>query len=446
MVIDIHKAVISNPISRNLLKPWASNAPPNSLRSKLFNKYTDPGNPIEKQVDFHPYTGQIYKVHDPPLSSNDRCSMFHDIDYTVAQNVGRNAKDVKNRKLQADDKWLDCFKVRTPYDALAYTAIKTKKTLGLGNNPNQILSQELHKSRKINFTRRKVISNHIDHIWGIDLITMIKYHKQNKNYKYILTVIDFFSKYSWCYPLKTKKSEEIINSFKDIFKKSKRKPTMIQSDEGTEFTNNQTQTFFKDNNINWYHTYNRDIKCSICERYNRTILNKIYKNFTLNNNTIWINDLDKLVNEYNNSYHRSIKMKPIDASLKVNENIVRNNLYNFKITNKKPKFSIGDRVRISLLKNTFEKSYTSNWSEELFIIDNIKTSNVHYYFLKNLKGEKIDGMFYEQELLKTNMKENDLYIIEKIIRKNKDKYFVKWRNYSDEFNSWIDKNDIIKYT
>ena len=91
----------------------------------MFNKYTDPGNPIEKQVDFNQYTGQIYKVHDPPLSNNDRCSMFHDIDYTVAENVGRNAKDVKNRKLEADDKWLDCFKPKTPYDMLAYSAIKT---------------------------------------------------------------------------------------------------------------------------------------------------------------------------------------------------------------------------------------------------------------------------------------------------------------------------------
>ena len=443
MVIDIHKAVISNPISRNLLKPWGSFAKPNSLRGKLFNKYTDPGNPIEKQVDFHPLTGQIYKIHDPPLSNNDRCSMLHDIDYTVAQNVGRNAKDVKNRKLEADDKWLDCFKVRTPYDTLAYSAIKTKKTLGLGNNPNQILSQELHKPRKINFERRKVISNNIDHIWGIDLITMIKYSKQNKNYKYILTVIDFFSKYSWCYPLKTKKSEEIINSFNDIFKKSKRKPKFIQSDQGTEFTNNVTQTFFKNNNIKWYHTYNRDIKCSICERYNRTILNKIYKNFTLNNNTIWINDLNKLTNEYNNSYHRSIKMKPIDASKKSNENNVRNNLYNFKYTNKKPKFSIEDRVRVSLLKNTFEKSYTSNWSQEIFIIDDIKTSNVHYYFLKDLQGEKINGMFYEQELLKT--KQNDLYIIEKIIKKVGNKYLVKWKNYSDKFNSYVNQNDIVKY-
>ena len=164
----------------------------------------------------------------------------------------------------------------------------------------------------------------------------------------------------------------------------------------------------------------------------------------MNNNTIWINDLDKLVNEYNNSYHRSIKTKPILASKKSNEDIIRNNLYSFKNTNKKLKFSIEDRVRISLIKNTFEKSYTSNWSEEIFIIYDIKTSNVHYYFLKYLQGKKIDGIFYEQELLKT--KQNDLYIIEKIIRKNKNKYLVKWRNYSNDFNSWIDKDDIKKYT
>ena len=119
-----------------------------------------------------------------------------------------------------------------PYGtAIVRGIINKKQQLGLSVNPNQTLSQELHKPRKINFTRRKVISNHIDHIWGCDLITMIKYSKQ--------------SKYSWNYALKTKKSEEIINSFKDIFKKSKRKPKFIQSDEGSEFANNQTQTFFQ---------------------------------------------------------------------------------------------------------------------------------------------------------------------------------------------------------
>ena len=138
-------------------------------------------------------------------------------------------------------------------------------------------------------------------------------------------------------------------------------------------------------------------------------------------------------------------MKPIIASKKSNENIVRNNLYNFKITDKKPKFDIGDKVRVSLLKNTFEKSYTSNYSEEIFIIYDIKTTNVHYYFLKDLSGEKLDGSFYEEELLKSDMKDNDLYIIEKIISKNKNRYLVKWKNYPDKFNSYVNKNDIMKY-
>ena len=202
MVIDIHKAVISNPISRNLLKPWGSFAKPNSLRSKLFNKYTDPGNPIEKQVDFHPYTGQVYKVHDPPLSNNDKCSMLHDIDYTVAENVEQNPKDVKNRKLEADDKWLDCFKVRTPYDALAYSAIKTKKTLGLGNFTMEDLSNELNKPTIQKFERQKVIVNHIDEIHSADLVDMTQYSKMNRGYKYIFTNIDVFSKNSICISIK----------------------------------------------------------------------------------------------------------------------------------------------------------------------------------------------------------------------------------------------------
>ena len=175
-----------------------NNANPNSLRSKLFNKYTDPGNPIEKQVDFHPYTGEIYKVHDPPLSNNDRRSMFHDIAYTVAQNVGQNSKDVKNRKLEADDKeWLNCFKVRTPYDMLAY--IKTKKTLGLGNNFTiEDLSNELNRPTIQKFERQKVIVNHINEIHSTDLVDMVQYSKINKGYKYIFTNIDVFFQNSIC--------------------------------------------------------------------------------------------------------------------------------------------------------------------------------------------------------------------------------------------------------
>ena len=444
MVIDIHKTIISNPVSKNLLKPWGSFAKPNSLRSKLFNKYTDPGNPIEDQVDFHPLTGQIYKVHDPPLSNNDRCSMLHDIDYTVAQNIGRNAKDVKNRKLQADDKWLDCFKVRTPYDALAYSAIKTKKTLGLGNNfTMENLSQELNRPTINKFPRQKIIVNHINEIHSTDLVDMSQYSKINRGYKYIFTNIDVFSKIAYAFPLKSKKIQDIKPCFEEIFEKNK--PKYIWSDREAAFLSKEIQQFFKDNNVKIYHT-NSHLKAVVIERFNRSLRELMMKEFVKNNNTVWYNILPKLIKAYNNRHHSTIKMAPIRVN-KSNEKHIKENIYTYDKTSKNPKFKINDLVRISLKRrNLFDKpSSNIKWSEELFKVHSIKKSNVITYKIKDLNDEIIEGIFYERELQKSK-NTSGVYIIEKIIRKNKNKYLVKWRNYSNDFNSWVDKDNIIKYT
>ena len=444
MVIDIHKTIISNPISRNLLKPWGSFAKPNSLRGKLFNKYTDPGNPIEKQVDFNPYTGQIYKVNDPPLSNNDRCSMLHDIAYTVAQNVGQNAKDVKNRKLEADKEWLDCFKVRTPYDALAYSAIKTKRKLGLGNNfTMEDLSQELNKPSIQKFERQKVIVNHINEIHSTDLVDMTQYSKMNRGYKYIFTNIDVFSKIAYAYPIKSKKIQDIKPCFEKIFKKNK--PKYIWSDKEPAFLSKEIQMFFKNNNVKIYHT-NSHLKAVIVERFNRSLRELMMKEFVKNNNTVWYNILPKLIKIYNNRYHSTIKMKPTEVN-KSNEKYIKENIYTYDKTSKIPKFKINDLVRISLKRrDLFDKpSGNIKWSEELFKIHSINKSNVITYKIKDLNDEIIKGIFYERELQKTK-NNSEVYIIEKIIRKKQNKYLVKWRGYSNDFNSWIDKDDIIKYT
>ena len=229
MTINIHKAIEKLPII-----PKRGFVLPNM-------HYCGANNPLHKQR-IYDKSGNILKYIQKPTGKTDEICAQHDVDYTLSKNL----KD----KHIADEKMINTIN-NLPYKDQQYgtflvkNIIKSKRKSGLGNNPNQILSQELHQQRKINFERRRVISNHIDHIWGIDLITMIKHSKQNKNYKYIFTVIDFFSKYSWCYPLKAKKSEEIINSFKEIFKKSKRKPNFIRSDEGSEFTNMQTQNFFQ---------------------------------------------------------------------------------------------------------------------------------------------------------------------------------------------------------
>ena len=170
----------------------------------------------------------------------------------------------------------------------------------------------------------------------------------------------------------------------------------------------------------------------------------MFKKFTENNNTIFYNIIDDLVNEYNNKYHSTIKMSPIEGSKKIDEKKIRN-IYNFKKTTKPGKFKIGDRVRLSLEKNIFEKSYETNWTEEIFEIYDIKYSNVPYYYLKDSNGEKIKGSFYEQELQKTNFKKDDLYIIEKVLKTENDKAYVKWRNYSNDFNSWVNLDNIKKY-
>ena len=443
MVIDIHKAITSNSISKNLLKPWGSNAKPNSLRGKLFNKYTGPGNPVKKHVDFHPYTGQIYKVNDPPSSNNDRCSMLHDINYTVAENIGRDSEDIKNRKLDADREWLDYFKPKTPYNMLAYTAIKSKKTLGLGDFTMEDLSNELNKPTINKFPRQKVFINYINEIHSTDIVDMTQYSKINKGYKYIFTNIDVFSKIAYAYPIEFKKIQDIKPCFEKIFEKNK--PKCIWSDKEPAFLSKEIQKFFKDNDVKIYHT-NSHLKAVIIERFIRSLRKLMMRHFVKNNNTIWYNILPKLIKLHNNRYHSTIKMKPIEVN-KNNENYIKENIYTYDKTSKYPKFKINDLVRISLKRRDLFDKPSSNikWSEELFKIHSINRSDVITYKVKDLNDNIIDGIFYQQELQKTK-NTSGVYIIEKIIKKNKNKYLVKWKNYSNDFNSWIDKDDIVKHT
>ena len=370
--------------------------------------------------------------------------MFHDIDYTVAQNIGRNAKDIKNRKLQADEKWLNCFKVKTPYDALAYSVIKTKKTLGLGNNfTMQDLSNELNKPTINKFERQKIIVNYIDEIHSTDLVDMTQYSKINRGYKCIFTNIDVFSKIAYAFPLKSKKIQNIKSCFEKIFENNK--PKYIWSDKESSFLSKQMQQFFKDNNVKIYHT-NSHLKAVVIERFNRSLRELMMKEFVKNNNTVWYNILPKLIKIYNNRYHSTIKMKPNQVN-KSNEKYIKKNIYTYNKISKNPRFKVNDLVRISLKRRDLFDKPSSNikWSEELFKIHSINKSNVITYKIKDLNDNIIMGIFYEKELQKSK-NNSEVYIIEKIIRKNKDKYLVKWRNYSNDFNSWIDKNDIIKYT
>ena len=205
------------------------------------------------------------------------------------------------------------------------------------------------------------------------------------------------------------------------------------------------QQFFKDNDIKIYHT-NSHLKAVIIERFNTSLRELMMKEFVKNNNTVYYNILPKLIKIYNNRYHSTIKMSPIKVN-KSNEKYIKENIYTYNKTSKNPKFKIGDLVRISLKRrNVFDKpSSNIKWSEELFKIYSINRSNVITYKIKDLNDNIIDGIFYQQELQKTK-NTSGVYIIEKIIKKNKNKYLVKWRYYSDDFNSWINKDNVVKHT
>ena len=255
--------------------------------------------------------------------------------------------------------------------------------------------------------------------------------KYNEGYRFLLLVIDIFSKYSWIIPLKNKQGVTVADALKKIFEE--RRPGKLWVDKGKEFYNNNVKGL-----VEIYSTENEE-KSSIVERWIRTMKEKIWKYFTDNNTYTYIDVLPDLVEDYNNTVHSSIKMTPVEASKKKNELTVWRNLYpdRYKINDITPKFSVGDEVRISKKKKTFEKGYTTRWTEEIFTITKIQNTNPITYKLTDLQGKETN---YKPELQKT---EQQVFRIEKVIEKRKNKSLVKWKGYSDKFNSWVDNKDLI---
>ena len=211
--------------------------------------------------------------------------------------------------------------------------------------------------------------------------------KFNKGFKYLLCVTDLFNKYAWVIPLKDKKGTSIVNAFKKIISEGQRKSNKIWVDQGSEFYNQSFQDFLKINNIEMYSTYNEG-KSIVAERFIRTLKNKIFKHMTTISKNVYIDVLNDIVNKYNNTVHRTIKIKPIDVT---NDSYVE---YNEDSNKKNPKFKVGDHVRISKYKNIFAKRYVPNWSEEVFIVNKIKNTVPWTYTINALNGEKITGTFY----------------------------------------------------
>ena len=257
------------------------------------------------------------------------------------------------------------------------------------------------------FQRIQIQTHYKDECWSIDLIDRSSLSKYNKNYKFIITIIDNHTKYAWAIPLKDKSGKSTTTALKNLIEKAKRKPDKIWSDRGKEFYNTTFLHYLKEQNIQIYSTHS-DLKAVFVERFNRTLLDLIKEPMYIEGKACWLNHLDAAMEKYNNRVHGTTKMTPFEMS--TNQKLIPNNtegaLRNkFKNTEgalrKQPKFQVGDYVRVPDKRNLYSKGYTTNWNRELFKIHKINPTNPVTYGLVDENNEQIEGKYYEQELLRS---------------------------------------------
>ena len=259
------------------------------------------------------------------------------------------------------------------------------------------------KGPKKNYATNKTNVYHFDDVWSLDILDLKDYGPENnRNYRYVLVVIDNFSKFGWTIPLKNKNAQTIKDSFENIIISSKRKPNLIESDRGKEFYNNIFQDFLNKNNIKLY-SRNSSYGAVFAERFNRTIRDLLKRPVFEKGDGNWIDVLPTITKQYNNRIHSSTKLAPIQASLKKNEGFVYKNLID-KRKKVKPKFQINVLVRTADLKRTFSKGDTTNWSYKLYKIKELVTDTIPTYRLDNLSERYNESLLKKTEL---TMKENN---------------------------------------
>ena len=243
-----------------------------------------------------------------------------------------------------------------------------------------------------NFESNKTIIKSIDDTWSSDLLDMNDYGpKNNRGYRYILVVVDNFSRFGWIIPLKNKYAQSITDAFSQIIKTSRRKPNLLETDDGKEYVNKIFNEFLNTNKIKRYSRYT-DKGDVFAERFNRTIRNLLKKPVFEKGRADWLSELQSVVKQYNNTIHHSTKMTPNQASKKVNEKEVFSNLRDDRVK-RQPKIKLGQLVRTADIKRVFSKGDSTNWSYKLYTITDVVHDTIPSYRIDYLPER------YNQKLL-----------------------------------------------
>jgi transposase-like protein len=320
---------------------------------------------------------------------------------------------------------------------------------------NEWLSEQdaytLHKPVRKHFPRNRVFSTHPLSQFQADLCDMQSLADKNDGNRYMLTVIDIFSKLAYVRVLKNKSGAEVTRAFESILKAGGA-PKKVQTDGGKEFFNKTFQKLMNKYNIVHFAT-GSDLKASVVERFNRTLKERMWRYFTAHNTNRYTDIVQDLVNGYNHSYHKTIRMKPSEVSSENSFQVFKNMYGLFPLRRKKKmtfKFLVGDLVRISKLRGVFDKKYEQGFSSELFTVTECLPRIPPVYKLKDYDGDLIEGSFYEKELQKVQLGKDKVFHVEEILDQKREKgkkwLLVRWKNWPQKFNSWVLEQDVVEAT
>jgi hypothetical protein len=345
-----------------------------------------------------------------------------------------------------------------PSSKIAFSGVTKIKQVY--NNDKKIKDIENELSENRTYTRHKEgrkIKNFnpffvygVHEMWQIDLMYLPDLSRYNEGYKYLLCLLEVFTRKLYIKILKEKTSRVVTDAFIQVQNKIGKFPQKIVCDMGGEFKCALFISYCKENKINLIFTTN-DTKASHVERAQRSFQNILYRILEENQTKNYLVHLDDVLSIYNNRINRISGFSPNEASKPENFINVQKNLekyYSSRIEKRKSsKYKEGDTVRVAEKRTKFAKGYHPYFSEEVFKIKKVLTNlpQPRYILTSFDEKEEIKGTFYEREITKANHIE---YKIEKVLssrkKSGKKQFLVKWVGYSNEHNSWVDEKDITK--
>ena len=290
--------------------------------------------------------------------------------------------------------------------------------------------------------RRRFVAFGPNQNFQSDLAIVEALSEHNDGVRYLQCTVDIFSKRSAVEPMKTKTSKESLEAFLKTIKRLNRAPKnfFLFTDKGSEYMG-AFHGFMKKNGIQHFYATNTKIKASIAENYIRTLKRNVAKYLYANSTLRYVDVLEKIVENLNNTYHRSIGKTPMQVTPDTEYDTFEKLYKGHSARQAKNKFAIGDYVRISKLKHIFEKEAGGSFTEEIFQIHKLVSTRPVTYKIRDLSGKDIVGSFYEQELVKIRKDPwTGTYTVEVLKKRKRGKtlqYFVHYKGWPKSFDEWL---------